>query len=511
MSSTKVLIDTNVLIALEDPGQTKSIAADFARRCQSGGVMILLHPATRADFDRDRDATRRGISSSRMDKYPCLADIPLPRSEDLQKTFGKIRGPNDFVDVALLHALSIDAVDLLVSQDEGLHRRVRGTALEERVMFLADAVAWLRGLQDPVDDGLWQVSDLPAYAIATNDPIFAGLRDDYGPFDTWWRVRCVGEHRDCWTVAADGGLDGLVVRKTELGEEIGLAAGSKVLKLCTFKVAARARGHKVGELLLRKALWHAQQNGFDAIYLTAFAKQEMLIDLLTRYGFERRGENAGGEGIFVKAMGRQALEPEEGVDLAALARKNYPRFTVRSPVNLHAVPVRWTFHRQLFPEVARLRVLPLFNDTTFDDRASFETAGNTIRKVYVCHSRNTSLRDGDVLFFYQSKDVTAYHSQCMTTVGVVERVRRATDDRELARYTAGRSVFSESDLKELVRSATNGVMVIDFLLVGHLKPPIPLRDLVRHGVLSAAPQSITKIERRGLKCLLPSMDFGFAF
>ena len=153
----------------------------------------------------------------------------------------------------------------------------------------------------------------------------------------------------------------------------------------------------------------------------------------------------------------------------------------------------------------------MFNDTTYDERASFETAGNTIRKVYVCHSRNTTRRDGDVLFFYQSKDVTAYHSQCMTTVGVVEQVRRATDDRELARFTAGRSVFSESDLKELVRSATNGVMVIDFLLVGHLTPPIPLRDLVHHGVLSAAPQSLTKIERSGLKRLLPSMDFGFAF
>ena len=55
MSRTRALIDTNVLIALEDPGCTDSVAADFARRCQHGGVAIYTHRATRTDFDRDRD------------------------------------------------------------------------------------------------------------------------------------------------------------------------------------------------------------------------------------------------------------------------------------------------------------------------------------------------------------------------------------------------------------------------------------------------------------------------
>lgn len=510
MSKTRILIDTNVLIALEDPGQTDFVAADFARRCQAGGITIFLPSATRRDFERDGDDRRRSISTSRMNKYPCLSDIPLPARAELQARFGPIRSDNDAVDIALLHALWIDAVDLLVSQDDGVHKRVRGGALEERVLTLADALAWLKALQDPVDDGLRQVVDVPAYSVATADAIFESLREDYASFDNWWRDRCIAEHRRCWIVFGDGRLDGIVIRKTEHGEAVGLDPHKKVLKLCTFKVTSEARGHKVGELLLRKALWHAQLNTFDAAYLTTFAKQTMLIDLLERYGFEKRGERADGEAVYVKTISRERLELPADADLAVLARTHYPRFNVRAPVSLFAVPVLWAFHRQLFPEIARLTALPLFNDTSFDERGARQVAGNTIRKVYVCHSRNTKLKGGDVLFFYQSKDVAAHHSQRLTTVGIVEQVRRARDTRELIRLTAGRSVFSEHDLETLSSRASNGVMVIDFLLVGHLEPPLGLGQLIAEGVLSAPPQTITQIASIALSALLPSMNFGFA-
>lgn len=510
MSKTRVLIDTNVLIALEDPGQTDPVAADFARRCQAGGITVYIHPATRLDFQRDRDDRRRAISNSRMEKFPCLAPIPLPPPAELNAKFGPIRSDNDAVDVALLHALSIDAVDILISQDDGVHKRVRGGFLEERVLTVADAVAWLRAFQDPVDDGLRQVADVPAYVIEPNDPIFESLRSDYPPFGRWWQEKCVAEHRACWIIASDDNrIDALVVRKTEGGEALGLDPSKKVLKLCTFKVASQAQGYKVGELLLRKSLWHAQLNMFDAVYLTAFPKQAMLIDLLDRYGFRRVGEIGDGEGVFVKSISREPLYAPPGSDLAAFARSSYPRFTLNEPVGLYAVPVLWKFHRQLFPEAARLVPMPLFNDTSFDDRQLRQTPGNTIRKVYVCRSKIKTLKSGDVLFFYQSKDAAALYSQSLTTVGVVEQVRHARDSRELSRFTAGRSVYSENDLEALGATATDVVMVIDFLLIGHLEPPVGLKELVSGGVLSAHPQTITRISRAGLPTLLPSMNFGF--
>lgn len=510
MSRTRALIDTNVLIALEDPGRTDPVAAEFSRRCQTGNVTVHIHTAMRDDFDRDRNSVRKTVSSSRMGKYPCLAPIPLPPWPELESRFGNVRDANDQVDVALLHALSIDAVDVLVTQDGGLHKRVRGSSLEDRVMTIADAVAWLKSFQDVVDDGVAVVDDIPAYAINSNDAIFQSLAEDYPPFPSWWRNKCVAEHRDCWVIRTrHGPIDGLIVRKVENGSELGLGPSTRILKLCTYKVADRARGHKVGELLLRKALWHAQLNRFDAVYLTTFPKQTMLIDLLERYGFEIAGSKPNGELVLAKNLTIARADAPKGESPAALIRKQYPRFSIGEPVGLFAVPVQWRFHKRLFPEAARLMPLPLFNDDSRDDRAARLVPGNTIRKVYVCRSKIKLLRTGDVLFFYQSKDEAALHSQCLTTVGVVEQVRRTSDAQELVRFTAGRSVYSEQDLRALVAESPDGVTVIDFLLIRHLDPPLPLKHLLEANILRAAPQSIGRIDRSGLPQIRPSMNFGF--
>lgn len=511
MSKTRALIDTNVLIALEDPGQTGPVAAELSRRCQAGGVSLHIHPAMKDDFARDRNEVRRLVSASRMEKYPLLAQITIRAWKALEEQFGPIKNENDRVDVQLLHALSLDATDILISQDEGVHKRVRGTTLEERVLTIADAVAWLKALQDAVDDGVAFVADVPAYSVDLADPIFESLRDDYEPFVSWWRTKCVSEHRDCWVIRGrDGLIDGLIVRKAEDGAELGLAPSEKILKLCTFKVGARAQGHKVGELLLRKAIWHAQLNGFDALYLTTFSKQAMLIDLLRRYGFVLHGENASGELILTKYLPKDAIPAPTGDDAAHIVRTRYPRFSIADPVTLFAVPVQWRFHRQLFPEVAKLVPTPLFNDDTIDDREAGRVPGNTIRKVYVCRAKIKSMQAGDLLFFYQSKEEAALNSQMLTTVGVVEQLRRAVGEAELLRLTAGRSVYSRQDLEAMAAASPNGLAVIDFLLIRHLGPPIGLKKLTDSGILKGPPQSITRIDRTGLPELLPSMNFGFA-
>jgi hypothetical protein len=128
----------------------------------------------------------------------------------------------------------------------------------------------------------------------------------------------------------------------------------------------------------------------------------------------------------------------------------------------------------------------------------------------VCRAKAASLQGGDVILFYQSKNIAALYSQCMTTVGVVERVRRAHGFDELRRLTAGRSVFSEKDLEDLANTSPEGVTVIDFLLIGHLDPAIHLEALLEGGVLKAPPQSITAIPRAALQTIRPSMKFGFA-
>ena len=124
-----------------------------------------------------------------------------------------------------------------------------------------------------------------AYEIDRSDPIFDSLREGYPGFDLWFE-KCAAAHRDCWVVEVGDELAGIVIRKDEdHGEAETQHAGPKILKLCTFKMKPKFRGQKFGEQLLKKALWFAQANQYDLVYLTAFPNQTFLIDLLTYYGF----------------------------------------------------------------------------------------------------------------------------------------------------------------------------------------------------------------------------------
>ena len=87
--------------------------------------------------------------------------------------------PNDEVDVALLHALDINAVDFLVTQDQGIHTRARraSPALGNRVLTVPDAVVWLRASYEPRQVRLPLVEEVPAHAVPLDDEIFDSLRE----------------------------------------------------------------------------------------------------------------------------------------------------------------------------------------------------------------------------------------------------------------------------------------------------------------------------------------------
>ena len=129
------------------------------------------------------------------------------------------------------------------------------------------------------------MEEASAHTIPVSDEIFDSLREDYPGFDSWWREKCVREHRDCWFID-DGGLAGLIVRKDESPNMTDATLpAEKILKICTFKVRPEKRGVKLGELLLKKVFWFAQINAYDLAYITTYKGQEALIDLLEYYGF----------------------------------------------------------------------------------------------------------------------------------------------------------------------------------------------------------------------------------
>jgi ribosomal protein S18 acetylase RimI-like enzyme len=518
MSGRKLLIDTNVFIGLEDE---KEVAPEFAtmqQLCAQHGVRVFIHERAADDIGRDRDAKRRAISLSKIRKFEQLARVSQPPKGDLERRFGAMPKPNDEVDVALLHALDINAVDFLVTQDQGIHTRARraSPALGNRVLTVPDAVVWLRAAFEPRQVRLPLVEEVPAHAVPLDDEIFDSLRDGYPGFDEWWRTKCVPAHRECWVVSIASEIAGLVVRKEETHAEAGTQyPGPKILKVCTFKVKPKFRGEKLGELLLKQILWFAQMNAFDLVYLTTFESQAVLIEVLKYYGFVMTGTNNLGEHIYEKPLPRGLLVAGSADELFDLARMNYPRFAARTPAMTFCVPIQSEFHDILFPELAVKVPKPqgdLFAQPGLSEAGqAIRRPGNTIRKVYLCRAATRQMQPGSVVLFYRSRSPGYLVSQCITSVGVVEAVHQATSLDDLVRLSAKRSVYSEANLAAFEATVQRPVMVIDFLLVGHIEPAIKLDELLKMGVFNnTPPQSISQLPETRFKPVRNRMAFGFA-
>lgn len=121
MTHRNLLIDTNVFIGLEDPREVAPEVAELQHLCSHHGIHVFVHEAALADIGRDRDIVRRTISLSKVRKFEQLKNVSEPARAVLEQRFGPMPKPNDVVDVALLHALDIGAVDFLVTEDQGIH------------------------------------------------------------------------------------------------------------------------------------------------------------------------------------------------------------------------------------------------------------------------------------------------------------------------------------------------------------------------------------------------------
>ena len=135
--------------------------------------------------------------------------------------------------------------------------------------------------------------------------------------------------------------------------------------------------------------------------------------------------------------------------------------------------------------------------------------GNTIRKVYLCRASSNLGSSGSILFFYKSQS-EKLPSQALTTIGILEDVTKAENTKELMRLCGGRSVYSKEKLQDWKASPKKPVKVINFLLVGYIKPAIEIEFLQEHNIFKKyPPQSICEMPRQGLEKIIPEIKLGF--
>jgi len=506
------LIDTNILIDLEDHQVIEEAYASFARLAASYNINVFVHEVAKDDIARDNDTQRRKISLSKIHKYQILDKYRDLQCSELEADFGPLKKDNDVIDATLLHALKRNVVDFLVTEDKGLHDRAQKSSLElgRRVLFIADATELLRQTYEPQSVPIRDVEEVKAHTIDHKQSFFNSLRDNYPSFDEWWNQKCVKQHRSCWVVYDNNELAGLVVWKEETGNDTDAVTKVKhILKICTFKISEDKRGMKLGELLLKQVLWYTQKNRYDLAYLTTYPGQGSLRSLIEFYGFRNVGENQQEELIYERNFASEKLLKKSEEDCFEIDRKNYPRFIVTKETRGFIIPIKEKYHDILYPDLYQ----PFQFNRQFSQLELFpsqasqaQKPGNTIRKVYLCRAPSNLSDPGSLLFFYKSKSKNP-PSQAITVIGILESMTCATSVKELMQFTGGRSVYSKTELINWKASLDKPVKVINYLLVWYIESPINFQELHQMNIIREhAPQSIWKISSDALSKILDRAD-----
>lgn len=92
----KLLIDTNVIIQLEDAKEIKAQFADLQRKCQEHGISVFVHEASLEDIERDPDKDRRRVTLSKVKKFRQLKGVHVPSEGNWQGSTASCRSRMTF-------------------------------------------------------------------------------------------------------------------------------------------------------------------------------------------------------------------------------------------------------------------------------------------------------------------------------------------------------------------------------------------------------------------------------
>lgn len=478
----RILIDTNIFIGRENDHVLSDELQALLKILNSKQIEILIHPKSFEEIKRDSNISRKNIAVSKLNTYPRLEHSPDQNKDDeylsIVGTPSKI---NDEVDNAILYSVYKNAVDFLITEDKGIHKKSIQLGIGDRVLCVEEGIGVFGKelLREEVVKPPALKEDA-VHNLDLNDAIFDSLKKEYGEseFSNWFK-KSSREGRKCWVYyRMDGSIGALLIRKIEHEaiQSIPPLPAKKRLKVATLKVTHI--GYKIGELFIKLAIDYSIRNNIYEIYLTHFTNPENdnLVDLITEYGFYKAAVKDNGEDIFVKEL---LVDKDKIASMHPLEISNmfYPSLYDGDKVNKFLVPIRPEYHQRLFTEHKSRQT------SLLEHAGEFIVEGNTIKKAYLSSSKIRTISPGDILLFYRTVDSE------ITSLGVVEKVLYGLRDKdEIFRNVRKRTVYS---LEEIEKMAKKPTLVILFKWHFHLPITLKLKDLKTMGV--CVPQSIAQI------------------
>ncbi len=480
----KILIDTNILINLEDNKVINESFAQFYRLAISNNCKILFHPlGIPLDLARDKNEERKQITQSKLQKYEKLEDYSEP-SDSFNKNIGS-KKENDRIDNLQLYQLYKNYVDYFITEDNGIHQKAKKIGKQEKVLKVADILNLLEEsftIKIPTHPILKEHS-IREIENKFNDEFFDSLREDYGKsiFNSWLK-KCAEKNRKCYTLQVENELRAILIYNVEKPDEHQISGiFNSVVKICTLKVADTVFGIKLGELFINKMFEYCIEQKIKHLYLTVYEKQTHLIYLLEKFGFYKQ--------IFINKQGLEEIQMIKILDKSKISNNdnfttNHPFYSDDKTISKYVIPIRPEYYSNLFKD-GKLRQPTLFDNSI---ESINEIQGNTIIKAYISSSRIISLKKGDILLFYASQK-----DKVIEPMGILESIEIVDNFEDLWKLVNKKTVFSQNELQTMITEKKK-LNVITFRLVNYLKKKVTLRKINQLKSFNNKIQTITKIK-----------------
>ena len=491
----RILLDTNIIIHREASTVVREDIGVLFNWLDRLHWTKCVHPLTTDEIRKHRDPKVVATFDAKLKQYFELK-TEAPESPEIQKLRLGDKDDNDRNDTSLVKEVFARRVDLLITEDRGIHQKAKLLGISDRVFTIDDFLEKVTA-ENP---------ELATYRVLAvkkehfgninlEDPFFDSFKQDYRGFAEWFNRKADEIAYVC--KSETGALLAFLFLKVEDAREPYADISppfspKRRLKIGTFKVTMN--GYKLGERFLKIIFDNALQFRVDEIYVTIFNKdadQERLSALLLDWGFRQHGTKrspSGEELVLVRDFAPSANP--------ASPLKTFPYMSRQR--RKFIVAIYPDYHTELLPDSILRTESPA-------DFVENRPNRNAIRKVYISRSIRRDLASGDIIVFYRTASGGfAHHTSVATTLGIVESVTTGIiTEEDFISLCRKRSVFSDADLKKHWNyKMSNRPFVVKFLYAYSLPKRPNLATLKENGIIVEAPRGFDEISDAGFSKLM---------
>ncbi len=291
----KALLDTNIIIHREAATVISQDIGLLYRWLDRGRYSKYVHSASIEEIKKNPNSSTVSSFLIKLQSYEVI-EIPSPMQEAVAALSQELdKTNNDRVDSILVNEVCVGRVDVLISEDKGVHDKAERLGLNDKV-FTIDTFLEKVFAENPelVPYKVLNVQKVKFGKINLKDAFFDSLREDYDGFDKWF-TRKYDEEAYITINSNNGKLLSFLYLKVEGCDENysdmkPSLSPKRRLKIGTFKVISN--GFRLGERFLKIIFDNALKNHVQEIYVTVYDRrdeQKRLIDLLETWGIQKMG------------------------------------------------------------------------------------------------------------------------------------------------------------------------------------------------------------------------------